>query len=260
LKKILAFVMAILASMFVLVSSNGPQLAVADTQTPITSTQTLADGRAYTFHRIAETQYQSMPLVIMLHGLSQTSDTARSFTNLEAYSDTAGFNVIFGKGTAGKWNAGSCCGGATTDDVQYLKNVVDDISNKTLVDRSRVYIWGFSNGGMMAFRAICEAPDYFAAAGVDAGSLVTTCGNRVNVRQIHGADDTTVPFRGGTNSSLGVTFKDMLRITDYLPAGSTWTPTLLANCGHAWASTSQNTCGYSATGNLWTWSSQFTKP
>ena len=64
------------------------------------------------------------------------------------------------------WNAGaSCCGGATTDDVTYLRRVVAAVAARVPVDRHRVYVVGLSNGGMMATRAVCDAPQDFAAAG-----------------------------------------------------------------------------------------------
>ena len=59
------------------------------------------------------------------------------------------------------WNAGICCAFALRNDVGYLVDVVNASSQAVPVDATRVYVVGFSNGGMMALRAICSAPVRF---------------------------------------------------------------------------------------------------
>ena len=54
------------------------------------------------------------------------------------------------------WNAGICCALALRNDVGYLVNVVNAVSQAVPVDATRVYVVGFSNGGMMALQAICQ--------------------------------------------------------------------------------------------------------
>ena len=95
------------------------------------------------------------------------------------------------------WNAGDCCGASTADDVRYLRDVVTAVAKKTKIDLRRVYVIGLSNGGMMALRAICDAPSVFAAAGSVAGPyLGTTCARPI-WKHLHGALDPVVPYRGG---------------------------------------------------------------
>jgi poly(3-hydroxybutyrate) depolymerase len=95
------------------------------------------------------------------------------------------------------WNAGICCGGATADDVTYLRHVVTAVSQSAIIDLHRVYVVGFSNGGMMALRAICDAPTVFAAAGsVDGPYLGDTCARPV-WEHLHDAADPIVPYHGG---------------------------------------------------------------
>jgi poly(3-hydroxybutyrate) depolymerase len=104
-----------------------------------------------------------------------------------------------GTGTSSKraWDAGLCCGRSTADDVTYLKNVVTAVAAKTKIDLRRVYVIGLSNGGMMALKAICDAPTVFAAAGSVAGPyLGTTCARPVWIH-LHGANDPVVPYLGG---------------------------------------------------------------
>ena len=95
------------------------------------------------------------------------------------------------------WDAGYCCGGSTADDVTYLRDVVTAVAAQTKIDLHRVYVVGLSNGGMMALRAICEAPTVFAAAGTVAGPyLGTSCARPVWIH-LHDVNDPVVPYYGG---------------------------------------------------------------
>jgi poly(3-hydroxybutyrate) depolymerase len=58
-----------------------------------------------------------------------------------------------------------------TDDVGFLRAIVDGLGTVLPVDAQRVYLAGFSNGGNMAARAAVEASDLFAAAHVAGGNL-----------------------------------------------------------------------------------------
>ena len=49
---------------------------------------------------------------------------------------------------SGRWDAGTCCTPAPQDDIGYLRAVVASVAARTLIDRSRIYVVGFSNGGM----------------------------------------------------------------------------------------------------------------
>lgn len=100
-------------------------------------------------------------------------------------------------GTTRAWNAGFCCSGAAGDDVAYLRHVVAAATRATRVDLRRVYVVGLSNGGMMATRAICEAPDLFAAAGSVAGPYLGSRCSRPVWLHLHGGNDPVVPYGGG---------------------------------------------------------------
>lgn len=95
------------------------------------------------------------------------------------------------------WNAGSCCAVPTRNDVGYLVDVVHAVEGSVPVDPSRVYIVGFSNGGMMALDAICSAPSVFAAAGSVSGPFLGTSCARPIWRHIAAAPDEVVPTAGG---------------------------------------------------------------
>jgi len=205
------------------------------------------------------------PLVIVLHGLDNTWRMAEGSGNWARYADTHGFLVAFGQGEQASWNAGACCGMAQhthRNDVAYLVATVSDAARRWPVDRSRVYVVGFSAGDMMAMRAECERPDVFAAASGVAGGLVMGCPAsrfQIRIQHLHGmADMDAVPFRGGVSRLLRVRFAPARHLPVQLPSGSV-TSVVALDCGHLWPRP-DNACGVDGTDLIWQWISRFSRP
>jgi len=197
------------------------------------------------------------PLVVALHGWRNGPAALAAASRLDAFADAHGFLLAYGVGVGRSWNAGPCCGLAAangTDDVAYLADVVAAVAGRHLVDRRRVYVLGFSNGGMLAERAACERPDLFAAAGSVAGPLLVDCASPVPVRfaHLHGLDDTTVPYLGGHSAGA----KQVLPSSAALPElvagqvpGSTVELVPIAGMRHRWPT--RRVGGLDGTATLW---------
>jgi len=103
------------------------------------------------------------------------------------------------------WNAtDACCDffGAGVDDAGYLRGLIEEIGSTLAIDRKRVYLFGSSNGGFMAYRMACEFSDVIAGIASRAGTTTlgeTNCrpSQPVNVLHIHGTADDVVPYAGG---------------------------------------------------------------
>lgn len=148
-----------------------------------------------------------VPLILVLHGLYLDPATQEAASGLDAVADTQDVALAYPAGEGGSWNAGACCGHSAAqqvDDVGFLVHVVDLIRQIRPIDLARVYLAGFSNGGMLALAAECDRPDVFAAAVSVAGTLETPCaGNRpVTALMINGLVDRTVPYAGSRRSPL----------------------------------------------------------
>src|SRR5690242_15319095 len=100
------------------------------------------------------------PLVMMLHGAGGSAEFAAEETGWSKLADAAGFAVVYPEGVPAKvqkapkfltnpqeWNDGS--GRGRHDDVGFLLAVLYDL--RELVDPSRIYVTGFSNGAGMTF-------------------------------------------------------------------------------------------------------------
>jgi polyhydroxybutyrate depolymerase len=149
---------------------------------------------------------QPTPLLMVLHGYRASSFLQLSYTRTRDLPDQVGTLMLAPEGTIGgdgytAWNASEiCCGDvADIDDVGYLTGLVDEVSAVWNVDPDRIYIFGHSNGGFMAYRLACERSDLFAGIASLAGMGWTGCdpSQKVSVLQIHGTEDESVAIDGG---------------------------------------------------------------
>lgn len=154
------------------------------------------------------------PVVFCIHGLAQNAVMfCVAGAAMDKKSDEAGFILVMPNGYQNSWNAGTCCGGASTeqlDDVELFRVIYGEVTQHLNVDPGRVYATGLSNGGYMSYRLACEASDLFAAVAPTAGAIgendigggtnptsdFTRCAptHPVSVLDIHGTADGLVPY------------------------------------------------------------------
>ena len=197
--------------------------AVATTSSRSSETQSLeVDGRerSYLLSTPARVDVDApLPLLLVIHGAGGNAAKAEKATGLTGLANAEGFIVAYPNGTQAaevegefSWNAGACCARPVRDDIDDVKFVmaaIADISAHQPVDPSRIYVSGFSNGGMLSYRLACERPGFFAGVAVVAGALnVPDCAaDATSVLMIHGTGDVTVPYDGGnTNEKTAARF------------------------------------------------------
>jgi polyhydroxybutyrate depolymerase len=189
----------------------GSSATLAPSPTPSgTQRVTLSVGglqRTYTLVR-PPNRKAPLPLVIALHGFTQSAFGLELHTKLDTTAADEGFIVVYPDGIGRSWNAGTCCGEASAenqDDVGFIKQIIDGLVAKGQVDPARVFATGISNGGMMDYRLACELSDrVLAIASVSGALTIDTCNpaKRVSVMELHGTGDGTVPIEGGMVSGL----------------------------------------------------------
>ena len=151
----------------------------------------------------------ALPLVIVLHGYSGTGPGMERRTRFSAIADSAGFVVAYPdarKNTQGRraWSSGE-------SDVAMLRALVDSVAARVSLDRHRIYLAGFSNGGMFTYRAAMAMPGTFAAIGVVAGAMSGSPDRRADAMAtsaivpvpliaVHGMQDDNVVYDPGPGS------------------------------------------------------------
>jgi polyhydroxybutyrate depolymerase len=187
--------------------STGPSSTPPPTAapTPVISSAKLAFDsveRAYRVAAPANRGRTPIPLLLVLHGYTQTPWQAASITGLDRLAADPGALVVYPAGYEKSWNAGACCGLAVDDaidDVGFFAALIDQLEADYPVDPERIYVLGGSNGGEMAYRLGCELADRIAAVGVVVGALLGDCtpSRPISVIDIHGTADTAIPYLGG---------------------------------------------------------------
>jgi polyhydroxybutyrate depolymerase len=148
---------------------------------------------------------KAIPLVVAMHGYTVDTTWMESTSHFDELADQNGFEVVYPQGMGDAWNAGRCCGHDGNDDVAFVRGLIDKLTSQGLVDRTRVFATGMSNGGLMAQRLACELADHITAVVSVSGSLVLdSCApsRPISVMEMHGIEDDLVPYKGGTVAGL----------------------------------------------------------
>jgi len=212
-----------LLALGVLLTASGCSSSLStDRVSPGTYRQTMrpgADGPRRTYRLHVPQGYdptRQRPLVVVIHGAYSNSRQMVERTGFDELADHEGFIVAYpdGIGVLGllqHWNAGFCCGKALADgidDVGFVAAVIDEVSRALAVDQGRVFLVGYSNGGMLAYRMAAEMPERLAGVAVFAATVGVRSSTGVEhllpkpagplpVLHLHGRADENVPYEGG---------------------------------------------------------------
>jgi polyhydroxybutyrate depolymerase len=150
------------------------------------------------------------PLVLALHGLLETGESMQlrvARTRLDIFAEKYGFIVAYPSAWGRVWNLGEGTGAARLtpkrDDLAFLDRVIAETASRASIDRRRIFVAGFSMGGMMGFSFACKRPGLIRAISATASlipaMLADDCAAHPpeGVLVIHGTEDDVVPFDGG---------------------------------------------------------------
>lgn len=153
-----------------------------------------------------------LPVVLFLHGGGGNAELFEHVSHMNTVADDAGFVVVYPNGSGRHpdrlltWNAGSCCAYAVdhdVDDVKFVSSLLDTLTARFRTDPSRMFVTGFSNGAMMAYRLGCELSHRITAIAPVSGAMnMETCEpeRELPVLIVHGTADSAVPYGGGAST------------------------------------------------------------
>jgi poly(hydroxyalkanoate) depolymerase family esterase len=117
----------------------------------------------------------AMPLVVALHGCTQTADGFRQLTRWDALAEANGFIVVFPQQSHSN-NDLECWNFFQQAHMQrdqgepaMIAGITQWVESHYTVDPHRVYVNGLSAGGAMASVMAATYPDVYAAAGIGSG-------------------------------------------------------------------------------------------
>lgn len=144
------------------------------------------------------------PILISLHPTPGSGSDMRGITGFDQIARLLETIMVYPTASS-DWEEGCDCSVADltgVDDIQFLRDMIDDLDSETAVDRSRIYAVGFSDGGLAASHLACEMEE-LAAVGVVAATMYVsvsqTCSppEPVSFVLIHGTSDLVYPAGGG---------------------------------------------------------------
>ena len=168
------------------------------TQTPGTGTErteTMMVGgteRTYVSY-VPQNLGAKRPLLIACHGMNQNTDWMKGYMDLQPLADTEKFVAVFPQGIGNAWDIDG------SRDINYVLKIIDVMVESYDIDPGRVYLSGFSMGGMFTYHAMNRIADRIAAFAPISGYPMGGATANPKVRPIpiihtHGTADDVVAF------------------------------------------------------------------
>lgn len=178
-------------SAMVLAVSGFFSMAAADNLT--------VDGKNRTMNVYAPKNIEkNRPLIIQMHGMNQDAPYQQNAAKWESIADTARFIVVFPNGEGKAWDLSG------NKDLNFLKAIINDMYSKYGIDKKRVYVSGFSMGGMMSYYAATKMADQIAAiapcSGYPLGGGTPSSSRPMPIIHTHGTTDDVVNYNGGVSN------------------------------------------------------------
>jgi poly(hydroxyalkanoate) depolymerase family esterase len=114
-----------------------------------------------------------VPLIVALHGCTESSDVFRQLSALDTLAESKGFIVVF-PGQDSSANSQSCWNWFSqmqrgSGEPSIIAGITQAVQQHYSVDTKRTYVLGFSAGGAMATDMGATYPDLYAAVGSGSG-------------------------------------------------------------------------------------------
>ena len=144
---------------------------------------------------------KSPALVISLHGYKQDPNYQMKQTAWNDLADSEHFIVTYPQGNGNAWDISG------NGDIQFIEQIMSDMELKHNVDKNRIYVSGFSMGGMMTYHCMAKLADKVAAFGPVSGIPVDyrnpSSTRKVPIMHIHGTADDVVKWGGDPTHPAG---------------------------------------------------------
>ncbi len=137
-----------------------------------------------------------LPVLLHFHGWQRQGDLIVRHDRIARHTRLRGVLLVAPNGERRTWRFRT----AASPDVAFADAVLTDLAARYPIDPDRIYVSGYSFGGAMAWRFVCQSGDDIAGLFGIAGTIhqSETCPEAPReVRHVHGLDDTVMDFPFG---------------------------------------------------------------
>jgi len=134
------------------------------------------------------------PLLISMHGYNQDIAYQKYQTQWEVIAKANNFVVVYPGGIGNAWDLSG------KSDIDFILAIIDEMYKRYGIDRDRVYLSGFSMGGMFTYYAATKIADKIAAFAPVSGYMIggpdTNSSRPIPIIHTHGTTDDVVTYNG----------------------------------------------------------------
>ncbi len=142
-----------------------------------------------------------LPVLLHFHGWGRQGTLTVRHDRIAGATSKMGVLLLGPNGRGRSWDFWD----ASSSDVAFAEQVIEDAAKRWPIDRSRVFVSGYSFGSAMAWRFACADGSGIHTVLAISGSLRgedEDCANPVNLRHVHGTKDTVMSYPFGPDGTL----------------------------------------------------------
>ena len=165
----------------------------------------------------------TVPIMLNFHGWTMSASDQMDMSDMRALAEYEKFILVYPQGTKFKnrsygsthWNVGSWTKGSTSDDIGFVDELIDYMSDNYNIDLERIYACGYSNGGFFSHELACNLSNKIAAIGAVSANMSTRTKDNCNpshptpVITVSGTNDHEVSY-DGTNFEGQISHNEVL--------------------------------------------------
>ena len=151
-----------------------------------------------------------VPLLFNFHGYGGKIKDYINEADMRTVAEANNFILVYPQGSLlngfSHWNA--CPPGGDNksdiDDVGFIETLIYGLLSDYNIDMERIYVAGYSNGGMMAYGLAHYKSNLIAAVASVSGSMLDCTGptnHPMPIIHLHGTADEVLPYNGGNEFS-----------------------------------------------------------
>ena len=143
----------------------------------------------------------ALPVLLHFHGWGRQGSLIVKHQRISGHTRRRGVLLIAPNGLGRSWAFWD----EDSRDVPFAEAVIEDVAKRFPIDRSQIFVSGYSYGAAMAWRYACENGDGLRALIAVSGTIDqdTPCPQApAEVRQVYGFSDNVMPFPYGPEGEI----------------------------------------------------------